>query len=78
MSCQGVPDEVFMEKLRQATSRLNIKFMVDKMYYQVQKLCAEDFSEERKRDVMSKLKIFFGPSRQFTSVFKAAMLFSVE
>ena len=52
--------------------------MVDKMYKQVEELSNNSVEEEKKREVLSKIKIFFGPSRQFANVFKTALLFSVE
>ncbi len=52
--------------------------MVDKIYARISSLVEQDFSEEKKKAVMNKMKVFFGPSRQFTSVFKAAVMFSVE
>lgn len=52
--------------------------MVDKMYKKVTQLSESNVEEEEKKKILSKIKIFFGPSRQFANVFKTALLFSVE
>jgi len=52
-----------MKKLEKAVKRLNIKFMVDKIYARIASLVEQDFSEEKKKAVMDKMKVFFGPSR---------------
>lgn len=64
MSCQGVPDEVFLGKLHQATKRLNTNYMVKKMYSRVKELAeSKEMTEDRKKEIFGKIKIFFGPSR---------------
>jgi len=35
MSCQGVKDDIFMKKLKNATQKLETTFMVSQMYQQV-------------------------------------------
>lgn len=55
--------------------------MVEKMYKKVQELSenTEDIdSVDKRSSILGKIKIFFGPSRQFANVFKTALLFSVE
>jgi len=66
-----------MKKLEKALRRLNTKYMVDKMYKKAESI-TENHPEESKRKILGRMKIFFGPSRQFANVFKTALLFSVE
>jgi hypothetical protein len=49
------------------------------MYKNVAQLSnEEDMTEEKRQKIMEKMKIFFGPTRKFMKVFKAALLFSVD
>ena len=56
MSCQGVPDDVFMKKQKQATKRLNTKYMVDKMYKKVEELSKNSVEEEKSEKFCQKSK----------------------
>ena len=80
MSCQGVPDAVFLKKLNKAKRAINVEYMMEKIHRRAEGVIDSEqkLDQEAKDKLLRQMKMFFGPSKEFSSVFKAVLLRSVE
>ena len=79
MSCQGVSDEIFLKKLNKAMQKLNKNFIIGKMYKKICELADQDeLSEHGQKSIMRKVRVYFGTTRRFESVLKAALTYNYQ
>jgi hypothetical protein len=79
LSCQGVPDYVFEEKLRKAKNNLNLTNMVKKLNKKSSEIVEnKEMTDEKRKKVIREMGMFFGPSKIFSMVFKVALVRSAE
>lgn len=58
---------------------MNTAYMIKKLYKSADEIQSqENPSDDDRKKMVREMRMFFGPSKQFSSVFKAALLCSVE
>jgi hypothetical protein len=78
MSCQGVPDEVFMNKLKKAMDMMNVNKMLKKLYNTAKDVLVQAAKEGGDMGkLVREMRMFFGPSRQFQTCFESVLVSSV-
>jgi len=76
----GVPRQVFLDKNRRAIEGLNVDKIIERLSKQAREIRKlnqgkrEEEGQEKIKDLISQLKVYFGPSRQFSKIFKNLIL----
>jgi len=83
LSHLGVPEDLILERNDVAISNLNVSETIKKLQRQAIKISegsqnkgGEEELKQLDKDLLSEIKLFFGPSRQFKKIFIQAMLIS--